>query len=76
PEANRAIFDEAVADVSSTYRETSIEEAVDNKEFLEKNGVKFFEIDLDEWREPVSGLVEKSDPKVRDWAERILALRE
>lgn len=75
PEANRAIFDEAVADVSATYRETSIAEAVENKEFLEEAGVEFFEIDLDEWREPVAGLIEDADPTVREWAERILALR-
>jgi tripartite ATP-independent transporter DctP family solute receptor len=76
PEANRAIFDEAVADVSSTYRETSVSEAIDNKTFLEENGVEFFEIDLDEWREPVAGLIDDADPTVRKWAERILALRE
>jgi len=74
-EETRAVFDEAVADVSATYREESLSEAVENKEFLEEAGVEFYEIDLEEWREPVEGLIEESDPTVRDWAERILALR-
>lgn len=61
--------------VSETYRETSISEAEQNREFLVGEGVEFFEIELDEWREPVSGLVDAADPQVQEWAEEILALR-
>ena len=75
PQEVQDILLEAADEVSSTYRETSIEEAEANKAFLEENGVTFTEIDLEEWREPVAHLIEDADPTVRDWAERILALR-
>jgi TRAP-type C4-dicarboxylate transport system substrate-binding protein len=76
PTEVREIFDEAVGTVSAEYRETSIDAAVEDKKFLEENGVEFFEIDVAEWRKPVSGLVKKADPTVAEWAERIIALRE
>lgn len=75
PAEVRDIFNQASDEVSATYRDTSIQGAEDNKKFLEENGVEFFEIDVADWRKPVSGLIENSDPTVRGWAERILDLR-
>lgn len=66
---------EAADTVSATYRETSITEAEANREFLVGEGVEFFEIDLEEWREPVADLVGAADPQVQEWAEEIQALR-
>ncbi len=70
-EALRAAADE----VSSTYRETSIAEAADHKEYLTGEGVTFTEIDIAEWRAPVADLVSAANPQVREWAEAIIALR-
>ena len=74
PEDVRSALETSIDEVSATYRDESLQEAIDNKTFLKKAGVEFFEIDLDEWREPVSGLVQEADPTVRDWAERIIAI--
>lgn len=76
PAELREVFDEAVAKVSAEYRETSIAEAVENKKFLEDEGVEFYPIDIAEWRKPVAGLIAEADPTVQDWAERIIALRD
>lgn len=75
PAEVQQILLEAADEVSSTYRETSIAEAVANKEFLEGEGVTFVQIDLAEWRAPVASMIEDATPTVKDWAERILALR-
>jgi tripartite ATP-independent transporter DctP family solute receptor len=75
PTEVRDIFDEASEDVSATYREASIQGAIDDKAFLEENGVEFYEIDVADWRKPVSDLIEQADPTVRDWAEEIQSLR-
>ncbi|WP_166867030.1 TRAP transporter substrate-binding protein [Salinibacterium sp. ZJ70] len=70
-EALRAAADE----VSSSYRETSIAEAADHKQYLTGEGVTFSTIDIAEWRAPVSDLVSAANPQVREWAEAIIALR-
>ncbi len=75
PAEVQEILLEAADEVSSTYRETSIAEAKDNKKYLEENGVAFTTIDLAEWRAPVASLIESANPTVKDWAERILDLR-
>lgn len=61
--------------VSATYRETSVSESAENREFLVDQGVEFFPIELEEWREPVADLVDAADPQVQEWAEEIQALR-
>ncbi|WP_166784000.1 TRAP transporter substrate-binding protein [Cryobacterium suzukii] len=74
PKDVRSALETSIDEVSATYRDESIQEAVDNKTFLQEAGVEFFEIDLDDWRKPVSGMVQGANPTVRDWAERISAL--
>lgn len=69
------ILREAAAEVSATYRATSIQEAEDNKAFLEGEGVTFVGIDIAEWRAPVASMIEDANPQVKTWAEQILALR-
>lgn len=66
---------EAADEVSADYRATSIQEAKDNKKFLEDAGVKFTEIDLAEWRKPVASMISGATPQVKTWAETILDLR-
>jgi tripartite ATP-independent transporter DctP family solute receptor len=75
PAEVQELIREAADEVSADYRETSISEAEANKAFLEENDVTFTQIDLAEWRAPVADLVTEATPQVRDWAERILALR-
>lgn len=75
PAEVQEILLQAADTVSATYRETSISEAEANREFLEGEGVEFFEIELEEWREPVSGLIDAADPQVQEWAQEIQALR-
>ncbi|MCU1545656.1 MAG: hypothetical protein JWP30_756 [Homoserinimonas sp.] len=75
PTEVRDIFDEASEDVSATYREASIQGAIDDKAFLDENVVEFDVIDVADWRKPVSDLIEQADPTVRDWAEEIQSLR-
>lgn len=76
PAEVQEVFLTAVDEVSADYRATSISEADANKTFLEEAGVEFFEIELAEWRKPVAGMVDEANPTVKEWAERILALRE
>jgi len=70
------ILVEAADEVSADYRATSIQEAEDNKKFLQDEGVTFTEIDLAEWRKPVASMIDDATPQVNTWAEAILALRE
>lgn len=75
PAAVQEALLESADTVSATYRETSIAEAANHKEFLLEQGVTFSTIDIAEWRAPVEGLVAAANPQVREWAEAILALR-
>lgn len=72
-DATRHVVDESVAAVSAWYREASIKETQENIDFLEDEGVEFFEIDAPAWREKILPLYESADPTVRSWVEQIQA---
>ncbi|WP_082835266.1 TRAP transporter substrate-binding protein [Brachybacterium sp. sponge] len=67
----RAVVDEAVAEVSTWYRQTSIDETAENIKFLEGKGVEFFDIDAAGWREEILPLYDTADPTVQGWVEEI-----
>lgn len=68
----RQILDDAIAEVSSTYRENSIKEQTTNTEFLAEHGVTFFEIDQAEWADKTQSIADavKSD-QVKTWIAEI-----
>lgn len=74
PEDVRDDLVQAADDVSKEFRNVGLEEDKENRVFLEKAGIQFHQINVDEWRGKVSGLIEEADPKVRDWAKEIIAL--
>ena len=72
-DATRQVVDESVAAVSAWYRKSSIQETQENIDFLQDEGVEFFEIDADEWRDAIVALYDTADPTVRSWVELIQA---
>lgn len=67
----RSVVDGAIAEVSAWYRQTSIDETVENIDFLVEKGVEFFDIDGPAWREKILPLYDRADPTVQGWVEEI-----
>ncbi|USQ79173.1 TRAP transporter substrate-binding protein [Ornithinimicrobium faecis] len=70
-EETRAMYDEAVDEVSTWSREVALEELDDNVAFLEENGVTFADVDRTEWVEATLDIVDSADPKVQEWVAQI-----
>lgn len=71
-EETRAVFDEAVVEVSEWARETAQEEMEENISYLEDNGVTFFDLaDRDEWVAATTHIVDDADPQVQEWVQQI-----
>lgn len=70
----RQILDDAIDEVSSNYRETSVAEQTDNIAFLKEKGVTFFDIDQAEWAAKTQSIADavKSD-QVKEWIKEIKA---
>lgn len=68
----RDILDEEIDAISADYRETSLQEQADNIEFLEENGVEFFEIEQSAWADATQSIVDdvRAD-QVKTWVEQI-----
>lgn len=68
----RNILDEEIDAISADYRETSLQEQADNIEFLEENGVEFFEIEQSAWADATQSIVDdvRAD-QVKTWVEQI-----
>lgn len=69
---HRDALDTAISEVSTWYRESSLEEQSENADYLQEEGVTFQEIDLDEWRTLTEDVVEDADPQVQRWVEQII----
>lgn len=70
-EETRAMYDEAVAEVSTWSREVALSELDDNVAFLEENGVTFTDVDRAEWVDATLHIVDSADPKVQEWVAQI-----
>ncbi|MDN5654550.1 MAG: TRAP transporter substrate-binding protein [Kocuria sp.] len=71
----RSVIEEAVARVSQWYREASIQETSENISFLKDEGVEFFDIDAEQWRDQILPLYEQAGPTVHSWVEEIEGAR-
>lgn len=68
----RAVFDEAVAEVSEWAREQSLKEQDENIAYLEENGVTFVELpDRDAWVAATEDVVNNADPQVQEWVQQV-----
>lgn len=70
-EETRALFDEAVNDVTEWSRDVALEEMEENITFLEENGVTFADLDRAEWVEATLDIVDTADPQVQEWVSQI-----
>lgn len=71
-EETRAIFDEAVAEVSEWARQTALDEMEENIAYLEENGVTFSDLaDRDDWVAATIHIVDNADPQVQEWVQQI-----
>jgi TRAP-type transport system periplasmic protein len=71
PETCQTALTDAIDEVSGTYRQNTLDSYEEHKTFLEENGTTFFPIEIDEWREKVTSVIDGADPTVKEWAERI-----
>lgn len=68
----RAIFDEAVAEVSDWAREESLTEQDENITWLEDNGATIVELeDRDAWVTATEDIVDSADPQVQEWVQQV-----
>lgn len=72
PSDLKAVLDDAIDETSSWYRETSLAEKDENIEFLEENGVEFFDVDREEWREMTTDIADDTPAEVQEWVQTIL----
>jgi tripartite ATP-independent transporter DctP family solute receptor len=71
PETCQTALTDSIDQVSAEYRQKTLDSYEEHKAFLEENGTTFFPIDIEEWRDKVTSVIDKADPTVKDWAERI-----
>lgn len=71
PEDVREAFDQAVDEVSTAYRERSIEDAVESRRVMEDGGATFSEVDFDEWRTQAEAVYPTLPESVQEWRDRV-----
>lgn len=67
----REAFDQAVGEVSESYRDRSIEDAAESKSVMEEGGATFTDVDFDEWRDTVEPVYATLPESVQEWRERV-----
>lgn len=68
----RDILDEEIDKISGEYRQNSLQEQTDNIEFLEEQGVEFFEIEQEAWANATQSIIDDvRSEQVQNWAEQI-----